>query len=294
MNDEVRVPARPRPDGGIGPGSQPDADDGAELTYLPMPGAMHTYRPPILPEPAEVADLHAGHQLLRSLLLLLTGYQVGALPQVLDLGALPPADLRLVEDSLGSGEVSIQRSGTEPVQARETRLAGVWRIRQYGAGGELRRDVLEVSDIPGFVRFGSFDAARARIELQAQWPDGVMNAPGVLAELDAELGRRADAETEWAPHIVNLTLLPQSEHDLTCLEDRLGTGALAILSRGYGSCRITATATRDIWWVQHYNSDDRLILNTLEVTGVPDAALAAQEDIEDSAERLREILEALQ
>jgi hypothetical protein len=45
--------------------------------------------------------------------------------------------------------------------------------------------------------------------------------------------------------------------------------------------------------VRYFNSDDRPIMNTLEVTDVPVAALAAQEDILDSAERLAEILKAL-
>jgi hydrogenase-1 operon protein HyaF len=66
-----------------------------------------------------------------------------------------------------------------------------------------------------------------------------------------------------------------------------------MLSRGYGNCRVTATGLREVWWVQYFNSDDKLILNTLEVTPVPAAVLAAQEDIEDSAERLGEILAAL-
>jgi len=294
MNDRPLIPTRPRPDGAIGPGSQPPADD-VELGYLPMPGEMRTYRPPIMPEPEDVAGLIAGQRLLKTLLVLLTGYRVGALPQVLDLGALATPDRRLVEDSLGVGEVSIQRDGDEPVQAQETRLAGVWRVRQHDTGGRLRRDVLEVSDIPGFVRFGSFDGASDRIRLPGELPAGVMNAPGVLAELDAELGRRRrqDDDTARAPHIVNLTLLPLSERDPVFLAEQLGTGLVTILSRGYGNCRITATAIRDIWWVQHFNSDDRLILNTLEVTDIPEAALAAQEDIEDSAERLREILDAL-
>jgi hydrogenase-1 operon protein HyaF len=212
---------------------------------------------------------------------------------VLDLATLPAADLRLVEDSLGAGEVSIQRGGAEPAQAQETRLAGVWRAQERDADGRLRRDVLEVSDIPGFVRYGSFDGARDRIDPPAAIPDGVMNAPGVLAELSDALERR-DEHDDLRAHVVNLTLLPLSEQDLAFLAERLGTGTVLILSRGYGNCRITATATRDIWWVQHYNSDDRLILNTLEVTDVPEAALAAQEDIEDSAERLGEILAALQ
>ena len=88
-------------------------------------------------------------------------------------------------------------------------------------------------------------------------------------------------------------LLPQSEQDLACLGDSLGRGPVSMLSRGYGNCRVTATGLRDVWWVQYFNSDDKLILNTLEVTPVPAAVLAAQEDIDDSAERLREILRAL-
>jgi len=40
--------------------------------------------------------------------------------------------------------------------------------------------------------------------------------------------------------------------------------------------------------VQYFNSMDQLILNTLEVVQVPEAALAAREDYEDSIERLKE------
>jgi len=66
---------------------------------------------------------------------------------------------------------------------------------------------------------------------------------------------------------------------------------VVILSRGYGNCRITSTATRHVWWVQYFNSQEILILNTLEISEVPAVACAAQEDIDDSAQRLLEILE---
>ena len=211
--------ARSIPAGGVGPGGQPEEADGAELQYLSMPGAMHTYRQPMLPEPADADACAAGLGALRTLRLHLTHYRVGALPQVIDLSALPPLDRQLVTDSLGEA-----------------------------AGG------LDVSDgAPGF--------------------DGP--APRLPA------------------HVVNLTLLPQSEQDLECLGDSLGRGPVSMLCRGYGNCRVTVTGLRDVWWVQYFNSDDKLILNTLEVTPVPAAVLAAQEDLDDSAERLREILAAL-
>jgi hydrogenase-1 operon protein HyaF len=114
-----------------------------------------------------------------------------------------------------------------------------------------------------------------------------MNAPPLLAELNAKI---AAYQAGVAPHIINLSLLPQTEQDLAFLEQRLGKGFVTILSRGYGNCRITSTGTKNVWWVQYFNSQDTLILNTLEVSDVPDVACASPEDIADSAERLQEIL----
>ena len=68
-------------------------------------------------------------------------------------------------------------------------------------------------------------------------------------------------------------------------------GPITILSRGYGNCRIGSTNKMNVWWVKFYNSEDKLILNTIEVVDVPGVAIAAPEDIIDSAERLKEILD---
>ncbi|MCU7925203.1 MAG: hydrogenase expression/formation protein [Candidatus Thiodiazotropha sp. (ex Dulcina madagascariensis)] len=93
-------------------------------------------------------------------------------------------------------------------------------------------------------------------------------------------------------YVINLTLLPQTEQDLAFLIEHLGEGPLTILSRGYGNCRITSTAVDNVWWVQYFNSQDKNILNTLEIGGVPAVAAAASEDIQDSAQRLDEIMGA--
>ena len=63
--------------------------------------------------------------------------------------------------------------------------------------------------------------------------------------------------------------------------------------RGYGNCRITATAQPRVWKVQFYNSMDTLILDTYEVTEMPEVALAATEDLTDSAARIRTVIEAI-
>ena len=72
----------------------------------------------------------------------------------------------------------------------------------------------------------------------------------------------------------------------------LGQMPLVIRSGGYGSCRVFATGLRHVWAVQYINSMGNVILDTLEIGGVPVAVLAAREDFEDSAERLGEIMQA--
>lgn len=92
-------------------------------------------------------------------------------------------------------------------------------------------------------------------------------------------------------HIINLSLLPFSPEDAQWLDQALGRGTVSLLSRGYGNCRITATGISRVWWVQYFNSQDALILNTLEITDAPEVARAAAEDLADSSERLTEVLE---
>ncbi|PVV25335.1 MAG: hypothetical protein B6D79_09440 [gamma proteobacterium symbiont of Ctena orbiculata] len=55
---------------------------------------------------------------------------------------------------------------------------------------------------------------------------------------------------------------------------------------------MTSTAVQNVWWVQYFNSQDKNILNTLEIGDVPAVAAAAKEDIQESAQRLNEIMEA--
>ena len=52
----------------------------------------------------------------------------------------------------------------------------------------------------------------------------------------------------------------------------------------------SACAT-NTWRVVYYNSQDTVILNSVEVCGIPEVACAAREDLEDSAERLTEVLQ---
>ena len=278
MSDEFTIP------GLIGPGTQKDPD-GVELSPMEMPREMATFELPVAPEPEDVAGMEAGKARLNALQEALARYRVGDPAIVLDLGDLTPEDLGLVNQILGEGEVSMV-AGSD-IQVQESVFAGAWRVLHF-SDGRVSRDTIEVADWPHSVRDRVF-AAAARVPEPASdpLPEGVFNAPALLTEI-------AEKVASWQPgaevHSINLSLLPHTEEDLSYLVDKLGKGDTIVLSRGYGNCRVSSTGTRNVWWVQYYNSQDALILNSLEITDVPEVVCAAQEDVDDSAERLSEVM----
>jgi hydrogenase-1 operon protein HyaF len=151
-------------------------------------------------------------------------------------------------------------------------------------------DMIEVGPSPTVARDRAFNPRRPALGTDAPKAPGVLNAPPLLVELqDKSAGYQIGDEV----HVINLTLLPHTEQDLEWLDKALGQGATDILSRGYGNCRVTATALPNVWRVQFFNSMDVLILDTFEVTAIPEVTVAAPEDLIDSGERLVEVLEAI-
>ncbi len=276
----------------FGPGSQPQEPDGADPDIMQLPQGMDTYTPPPLPEPEEVADCKEAVGLMESLLEKIRSHHVTKGAATIDLNALDKNNRDLVDQVLGEGEVSIVYRQEGEVRMQESVMAGIWRIKQYDAQGELLDDRVEIGAVPSLVQDAAFKDMQTSLELNAeQLAPGVLNAPPLIAEIQEQL---SNFNREGDAHVINLTLLPQTEEDLGFLVNKLGEGRVTILSRGYGNCRITSTATPSVWWVQYFNSQDKSILNTIEIVAVPEVACAAQEDIEDSAIRLAEILEIYQ
>jgi hydrogenase-1 operon protein HyaF len=275
----------------LGPGSQIGEDEEGPVT-IDMPKDMHTYRPPVLPEPEELAA-HAGAlAVLRAALAALRACAAGQAVQPIALGGLGAADRAIVNQLLGEGEVAAQvaadAAGNGGIQAQESVFAGVWRVLHL-QGGQVVRDTLEVGAVPqGLVAAAQADGAGWQAPDVYALPADVMNAPSILSEL-------RDHQARWQPgatsHVVNLTLLPLTDGDSLWLQGCLGSGRVVILSRGYGNCRIVNTTLPRTWRVTYFNSQDLIILDTLEVGAVPEVACAAVQDLEDSAERLAEVLD---
>ncbi|MEY9878984.1 hydrogenase expression/formation C-terminal domain-containing protein [Bradyrhizobium sp. USDA 329] len=215
------------------------------------------------------------------------GQKADAPTQLFRLANLNDLESKLLADVLGEGEVAgvVALPDGSLAQIQESVLAGIWRVRlETDAASEY----LEIGAIPEIVRRAAADLTSADFEI-GQAPEGAMNVLPVLAEIR----ERAQA---WRPglrsQIINFTLLPMSPVDMSFLQDTIRNGPIQLVSRGYGTCRVLSTGIRNVWSVQFFNAMDTIILDTLEVGGVPTVALAADEDFEDSAERLQEIIEA--
>nr|WP_306441677.1 hydrogenase expression/formation protein [Methyloversatilis sp. XJ19-49] len=256
-----------------------------------MPQGMETFRPPVLPEPEELVGHEQAHLALRDVLACLGETRTDGRNRSIDLTRLPPEDLKLINQVMGEGEVSAQvrtdGDACHHVAVQESVFAGVWRVI-VSDGGRVVSDTMEVGAIPQVLRTSATeDLWITAPRWQGALPPNVQNAPALLAEI-------GDQWRGWQPgkpaHVVNLTLLPMSVEDIGFMDHHLGTGRVLILSRGYGNCRITNTRVPNTWRVVYYNSQDVVILNTVEVSALPEVALAAKEDLEDSFERLTEVL----
>ncbi len=268
----------------MGPGSQgEEAPD-----YLPMPKGMETFHQPRLPDNATPESIAEAARVLGYFVdgAAAAGFAGGA---KLDLLGLDGDVREVVNQSLGFGEVSAFTTAPEHWRVQETAFAGIWRVLRLADDGRLLVDRLETGTIPEALIDTMQRTAAADLPAP-DYPAGCMNAQALVEEIRMQAAAYRPGQSA---HVINLTLLPVSDADLDTLYGWLGHREVSILSRGYGNCRITSTRLKNVWWVQYFNSMDTLILNSIEVVAMPDVALAADEDFDDSVERLREYLDTM-
>ncbi|HSD44827.1 MAG TPA: hydrogenase expression/formation protein [Burkholderiales bacterium] len=275
----VPIPVR-----AIGPGSQPQ--EAEPLDLLPLPTAMSTFKMPVVPQAADRSAMTRARDVLAGLLERLDAWDGidGAHPR-LDVAALDGAALDVLNQVLGEGEVSIRIQCEREIRIQESLFAGVWRVQRPDGAGRLHRDEIEACPIPGIVCETAAGTATGLRPVDI--PVGAMNSPALLTEIREQMRRYRPGQPA---HVVNLTLLPLSPEDHRVLEHALPVGAVAVMSRGFGNCRITSTTAPHVWRVQYFNNMQTLILNTIEVVDVPEVAIAAPDDLADTRERLAELV----
>jgi hydrogenase-1 operon protein HyaF len=210
-------------------------------------------------------------------------------PRRFNLDVLDEDGKAAVADILGEGDIWAKVGvGESFCRIVESVMPGVWRLESSTADGGAH-EWIEVGAVPQPILQAAAELPHASVDIPAHMPQGAMNAPSLLHELKE---RSASYQPGAENHVINFTLLPLTDVDSQVLTAVLGQIPLVIRSGGYGSSRVFATGLRHVWAVQYVNGMGSVILDTLEVGGVPVSVLAAREDFEDSSERLAEVLEA--
>ena len=250
----------------IGPGSQEGDDE--QLSYIEMPKDMNTFSMPRLPEPGELrraAGARAGMRWLRDAA---REWRPGAANPAFDARVLEGIDREMVDQILGEGEVSIIVSGARETRAQESVFTGVWRIRILDDEGSVAVDLIEVGPIPAVVMEAARAASAAEVPT-LEPPAGAFGAQPIIEEVSHKVVTRRAGDPA---HVINLSLLPMTPADAGPLGQVLAAGPVRILSRGYGNPMV----------------------DSIEITDVPEVAVASPQDIEESAGRIGEALEWLE
>jgi hydrogenase-1 operon protein HyaF len=269
----------------VGPGSQLDEEP---MQYLDMPRDMEVFRMPSLPQRADAEALSEARAVLAEFADALGPWDP-ALSRTgprLDVSGVSPAALVIVNQMLGEGEVSIQIAGSRRFSIQESVFTGIWRVCETDAAGTLVNDWIEAATLPDTAMRTVLSTASPD-PVAVTLPVGAMNSPALLEEIRSAM---RECTPDSPPHVINLTLFPMTPEDHRVLEFALPVGPVAMISRGFGNCRITSTLARNVWRVQYFNSMNTLILNTLEIVTAPEVALAAVEDLQDSRERLEDLI----
>lgn len=287
MSQFIMPKAFPIPVVGIGPGSQPVDPD---LSYMPMPRELDGFDMPYLPTAEETAHLSDAKALVGELIRRMQAWDGHSEPYPsLTLNHLDRESRTLISQLLGEGEVSARVKCVDgrELLIQESVFAGVWRVLELSADGQPLTDRIEAGPMPVAV----WQQARAfgRREFTPFDPAGValMNAPAVLAEVAERVANYRDGDED---HVINFSLLPMTPEDMAYIDANLSGGNSGVFSRGYGKCRVMATRLQNVWRVQYFNGMNAILLDTLEISRLPEVALAAADDIADAIDRLQEAL----
>lgn len=213
---------------------------------------------------------------------LLRDYTEDGPHNVIDLVELDATERAQLSEILGEGEVTVSGNGC---YASEAIFPGLWYMRVVDVDvGE--RVLIEVGRFPTSIATLIFRNSQTKAEIPASFAPNIMNAPLLLAEINEHLAHVGSGQ----PHLINLSRLPHTDADLETLTAQLGPSNVVIQSRSFGVCTASATSTRNVWRVGFHDARGALILDTIEITPIPEVVCATKEDIALSAERLAEFV----
>ncbi|CCG92217.1 putative HupH hydrogenase expression protein [Methylacidiphilum fumariolicum SolV] len=199
-----------------------------------------------------------------------------------------PTDIKSVANFLSVGEVEITIDEPFPLLIFETQILGLWAVclsnqLQWLEVGQLPSVLLKTQrSLPPIPKFS--------LKELAPFSGGLMNSPYLLVEINR---LATDYEIEKKPQVIQLSLLPLSLKDKEFLESTLGLGKTLIRIKGYGDCLIKNSQYKNIWWIEHFNSAGKSLLQAIEIDEVPAIVKAAREDLDGSILRIQKLQQEL-
>jgi len=109
----------------------------------------------------------------------------------------------------------------------------------------------------------------------------------LLHEIRHALNKLLNQQEETA---IDLRNFPLSQQDKQTLFQVLGKGEIQAELTALGRSLIWETQLPGLWVVEHYNTDEILLSQSLEITGIPSILIAPPEDIQQGLEQLQDWL----
>lgn len=113
--------------------------------------------------------------------------------------------------------------------------------------------------------------------------------PAILTELQTKLDALCK---QGISDSIDLRSLPMFPGDYEQLKAALGYGEIQVRIDAMGPTEIHETSLPGIWWIRHNNSENENIAEFIEITTLPAILKTADEDIQQSGQRLQRLIDS--
>lgn len=86
--------------------------------------------------------------------------------------------------------------------------------------------------------------------------------------------------------VIDLQAMPFASSELIELKNILGVGEVSAELHALGKSTIQETACSGVWWIVHYNVDEKAVSQTIEICHIPAILMAQNADIQMGLQQL--------
>lgn len=89
------------------------------------------------------------------------------------------------------------------------------------------------------------------------------------------------------PGHIDLRALPLTHHDYDLLHETLGEGTITAEVVNMGVTLIQQTGVAGVWWITHYNEEEDVIGEFIEIAFCPESLIVELESVEEGVDALQ-------